>query len=170
MKKLSLYQLYLMRDKMVEMEMFDDPVFLSICEKIEYRELLVEDGGDTSATGGLSVGGMGNVANGQPSGLAGQTIGTSWASGGGQAGSGDVSIPYNPSGSNRMQQKIPVMGFNHGPRTGKKSRVKKMDIKALKANFAKRQDYTAGQTDGEKKSNVMNFNDFQISDFTKVKK
>jgi hypothetical protein len=115
------------------------------------------------------VGGMGAVVNAQPSGLAGQTIGTSWASGGGKAGSGDVSVPYNPSGSNRMFQKIPVMGSNHGARTGKKSREKKLDLKALKSVFAKRQDFTAGQTkNGEKK--VMSFDDFKKDDINTIKK
>jgi hypothetical protein len=112
---------------------------------------------------------MGAVVNAQPSGLAGQTIGTSWASGGGTVGSGDISVPYNPSGSNRMQQKIPVMGSNHGPRTGKKSREKKLDLKALKSVFAKRQDFTAGQTkNGEKK--VMSFDDFKKDDVNTIKK
>jgi hypothetical protein len=112
------------------------------------------------------------VVNAQPSGLAGQTIGTNWASGGGTVGSGDVSVPYNPSGSNRMFQKIPVMGSNHGPRTGKKSRVKKLDMKALKDIFAKRQDFTAGEGEreqGTKGGKVMNFNNFLKNDFCFVK-
>jgi hypothetical protein len=101
--------------------------------------------------------------------LAGQTIGTSWASGGGTVGSGDISVPYNPGGSNRMQQKIPVMGSNHGARTGKKSREKKLDIKALRDVFARRQDFTAGQTrSGEKK--VMSFDNFKKDDVNKIKK
>jgi len=61
------------------------------------------------------------------------------------------------------------MGNNHGPRTGKKSREKKLDLKALKSVFAKRQDFTAGQTkNGEKK--VMNFDDFQKTDVNTIKK
>lgn len=172
MEKLSvsLFQLYLVREKMEELEMFNDPHYQSVCEKISQREKLLEN---TSATGGPSVGGMGAVVNAQPSGLAGQTIGTSWASGGGQAGSGDISFGYNPSGSSRMQQKIPVMGSNHGARTGKKSRQKKLNMKALKDIFAKRQDYTAGEGDTdkkEKKSRVMDFNDFLKNDFTTIKK
>ena len=145
--------------------------YLRLCEKISNRESLLEDGGGTSATGGPSVGGMGAVVNAQPSGLAGATIGTSWASHGGTTGSGDVSVPYNPSGANRVFQKIPApaMGNNHGPRTGKKSREKKLDLKALKSVFAKRQDFTAGQSkNGEKK--VMSFDDFQKNDINTVKK
>ena len=51
---------------------------------------------DTSATGGLAVGGMGAVVSAQPSGLAGATIGTNWSSSGGTEGSGDISAQYNP--------------------------------------------------------------------------
>lgn len=126
---------------------------------------------ETSATGGPPSSGMGAVVSAQPSGLAGATIGTNWASGGGTSGSGDVSIPYNPSGSNRMQQKIPVMGKNHGARTGKKSREKKLDIKALKDALAKRKDFTAGQGEREPgKKKVMDFNDFMKNDYTTIKK
>ena len=61
------------------------------------------------------------------------------------------------------------MGNNHGPRTGKKSREKKLDLKALKNVFAKRQDFTAGQAkNGEKK--VMSFDDFQKNDVNTIKK
>jgi hypothetical protein len=61
------------------------------------------------------------------------------------------------------------MGSNHGARTGKKSREKKLDLKALKNVFDKRQDFTAGQSkNGEKK--VMNFDDFQKNDINKIKK
>jgi hypothetical protein len=45
-------------------------------------------------------------------------------SSGGTIGSGDISVPYNPGGADRMIQKIPVMGYNHGARTGKKERKK----------------------------------------------
>jgi hypothetical protein len=168
MKQLSLYQLYLLKEKMELENLSSEEGYLKLCEKIYQRELIIED---TSATGGPagSVGGMGAVVNAQPSGLAGQTIGTSWASHGGTTGSGDVDVPYNPSGSNRVFQKIPVMGSNHGARTGKKSREKKLDLKALKSVFAKRQDFTAGQSkNGEKK--VMSFDDFQKNDINTIKK
>jgi hypothetical protein len=117
---------------------------------------------------------MGAVVSAQPSGLAGATIGTNWASGGGTTGSGDVSVPYNPSGANRVFQKIAAQGQNHGARTGKKSRVKKLDLKALKDIFAKRQDFTAGEGEREQgikgKGKVMNFNNFLKNDFTTIKK
>lgn len=168
MKEMSLYQLYSIKEKMEQENDSNSKNYIRLCEEISNIEKIMED---TSATGGPagSVGGMGAVVSAQPSGLAGQTIGTNWASGGGTVGSGDISVPYNPSGSNRMQQKIPVMGSNHGPRTGKKSREKKLDLKALKSVFAKRQDFTAGQTkNGEKK--VMSFDDFKKDDVNTIKK
>lgn len=172
MKEISLYKLYLLKESMEEEHLINESAYIKVCNKIYEKELLLEsDGGaGTSATGGPSVGGMGDVVNSQPSGLAGATIGTSWASGGGKLGSGDVSSPYNPSGSNRMQQKIPVMGYNHGSRTGKKSRTKKLDLKALKNVMSKRQDYTAGEGEVKKAPKVMNFQDFIKNDFTTVKK
>jgi len=66
------------------------------------------------------------------------------------------------------------MGKDHGPRTGKKSRVKKLDMKALKDVFAKRQDFTDGEGEREQgikgKGKVMNFNNFLKNDFTSIKK
>ena len=128
MENLSLMELYQMKWRMIKENLKDDELMVEILSTIQNKEnKLLED---TSATGGPSIGGMGAVVSSQPSGLAGTTIGTNWASGGGTEGSGDVSIPYNPSGSNRVFQKLP-MGKDHGPRTGKKSRTKKLDIKAV---------------------------------------
>jgi hypothetical protein len=124
----------------------------------------------TSATGGPAVsGGMGAVVSAQPSGLAGQTIGQNWASNGGVDGSGDIGVPYNPSGSNRVFQKLP-MGKGHGAMTGKKSREKKLDLKALKMSFDKRKknDIESGVSKPKK---VMNFDDFSVrKDITSVKR
>ena len=165
---MNLQQLYLIKESMEKENLTKSSHYKKVCEKIENLYLLLEDGGMTSATGGPSVGGMGAVVNSQPSGLAGATIGPNWATTGGTTGSGDVSVPYNPSGSNRVFQQMP-MGKDHGPRTGKKSRTKKLDLKALKDVFAKRQDYTSGQSrSGEKK--VMNFDDFKKEDINKIKK
>lgn len=173
MSNLSLHTLYLIKEKM-ELENIKGDSYESLCNRISNIESLMEDGGGTSATGGPSVGGMGAVVNSQPSGLAGATIGTSWASHGGTVGSGDVSVPYNPSGANRVFQKIPAPGFEmgkeHGPRTGKKSRTKKLDMKTLKNIFAKRQDYTAGQGDVKKEPKVMSFDNFLKNDINTVKK
>lgn len=166
---MTIAQLYLIKEGMEKEGLTDSKHYSSVCEKINRLENVSEDGGGTSATGGLSVGGMGAVVSAQPSGLAGATIGISWASYGGTVGSGDVSVPYNPSGSNRVFQQIP-MGKEHGPRTGKKSRTKKLDLKALKNIFAKRQDYTSGQSDVKREPKVMSFDDFQKKDFNKIKK
>ena len=158
MKDLDLLDLYRLRKKLIKEN--NQELLPKIINLIELKEQSILE--DTSATGGLSVSGVGAVVSAQPSGLAGSTIGPNWASGGGTVGSGDISVPYNPSGANRMQQKIPVMGFDHGPRTGKKSRKKKLDLKHLKDVLSKRQDYTANQgerTSGEKR--VMNFDDYQ---------
>ena len=105
------------------------------------------------------------------SGLGGQTIGTSWASGGGGE-PGQISVPYNPSGSNRVFQKIaaPEMGKNHGAHTGKKSREKKLDMKTLKSMFARKQDYTAGEGEVKRPSKVMSFDSFAKDDMINVKK
>ncbi len=106
------------------------------------------------------------------SGLGGQTIGTSWASGGGDEDPGQINIPYNPSGSNRVFQKVamPEMGKNHGPHTGKKSREKKLDMKTLKSMFARKQDYTAGEGEVKRPSKVMSFDSFAKDDMNTVKK
>ena len=111
--------------------MIDVLNYISIKER-----MILEDG--TSATGGPSIGGMGQVVSAQPSGLAGSTIGTNWSSYGGKPGSGDpsaktvaiayqqpagpIAAPYNPSGSNRVFQDV-EMGKNHGAMTGKKKVV-----------------------------------------------
>ena len=126
---------------------------------------------ETSATGGPSSGG-GVLA--RPSGLAGQNIGTSWASGGGDEEQARLKAPYNPSGTNRVFQDIGPnkieMGKEHGPRTGKKSREKKLDLKSLKSMFARRQDYTAGEGEVERPSKVMSFDSFAKDDMNTIKK
>lgn len=168
---LSLIELYRLKWKLQRQKKFSllEKVEQAINEK-EYQ--IFEDGGGTSATGGPSVGGMGNVVNAQPSGLAGATIGPNWATTGGTVGSGDVSVPYNPSGANRVFQKIPAeMGSNHGPRTGKKSRKKRISMKSLKDIFAKRQDFMADQEKTKETSKrVMNFDDYAKGEFNKIKK
>lgn len=114
----------------------------------------------TSATGGPAVSsGMGAVVSSQPSGLAGQTLGPNWASGGGTEGSGDISVPYNPGGANRVFQRLK----NHGPRDAKRLRRKK-SLKYLKNLFSKRQDYTANQ------GKVMNYDNFEKDDLMTIKK
>lgn len=169
MKELNLIELYRIKNRMINENLTNDTLFSEILEAISEKEINLFE--DTSATGGPAVsGGMGAVVSAQPSGLAGATIGPNWASSGGTTGSGDVSVPYNPSGSNRVFQKIPAMGKDHGPRTGKKSRVKKLDLKALKDVFAKRQDFTDEQGESTGKKKVLDFNDFLKNDFNTIKK
>lgn len=123
---------------------------------------------DTSATGGLAVGGMGAVVSAQPSGLAGATIGTNWSSSGGTEGSGDISAQYNPGGlDHKLQQKIP-MSKGHGPRT--ESRKKKLDLKEIKNVLSKRQDYTKGSSKASDEKKIMSFDDFEKSEINRVKK
>ena len=167
---MNLHQLYLIKESMEKENLTSNRHYKRICEKIDEIQQFLEDGGMTSATGGPSVGGMGAVVSAQPSGLAGATIGPNWASGGGTTGSGDVSVPYNPSGANRVFQQIP-MGKEHGPRTGKKSRTKKLDLKTLRNIFAKKQDYTSGQGEvGGREKKVMSFDNFLKNDFNTIKK
>lgn len=167
MKEISLYKLYSLKEQMEELNITYDPIYKTICERIKEREFLIEtDGG--SSINSVGGGGMGDVINSQPSSLAGSTIGPNWSSNGGSLGSGDVSFPYNPGGSNRMQQK---MGLNHGSRTGKKSRTKKLDLKSIKNIMSRKQDYTSGEGRvKEPTKKVMNFQDFLKNDFTTIKK
>lgn len=152
----------------------------------EYIYSIIED---TSATGGpagavsggdvgsggvafanAGIGGMGAVSAAQPSSYAGSTIGNNWSGNGGTIGSGDISNPF--PGPDKMYQKTPAkeMGKNHGARTGKKSREKKLDLKSLRNALSKKQDYTTSAEPKGKR--VMNFDDFQkqgLSKITKVK-
>lgn len=166
MDKFTLFELYQLKERMIKSK--DYSLIDEINESISSKEKEILE--DTSATGGPAVsGGMGAVVSAQPSGLAGQTIGANWASNGGTTGSGDISVPYNPSGSNRMSQKLESpMGKNHGSRTGKKSRKKKLDLKTLRKMMSKSKEF---QPSGEEKGKkVMNYNDFLKNDFTTIKK
>ena len=170
MRDLNLIELYKIKKRLINENMSDDILMQEVLEAIKYHEDMILE--DTSATGGPSVGGMGAVVSAQPSGLDGATIGTNWASHGGTVGSGDVSVPYNPSGANRVFQKIPApMGKDHGARTGKKSRTKRLDMKTLQNIFKNRPKFNS--TDSEKKAGekkVMDFNDFLKNDVNTVKK
>lgn len=149
----------------------------------KYKKLLVED---TSATGGpagavtgssvgssgvamanASIGGMGAVVSPQASSLSGSTMGSNFSNYGGTVGSGDVSVPFPVGGKNPMYQKVP-MSKSHGPRTGKKSRNKRLSISQLKNIFAKKQDYTVGSE--KKAKRVMNWQDFQKDDINRIKR
>ena len=166
MKNFTLIELYGLKERMLEYN--DYSLIEEINKTIEYKKHKILE--NTSATGGISSGGMGAVVSAQPSGLAGQTIGPNWASNGGTVGSGDVAAPYNPSGSNRVFHKVP-MGKEHGPRTGKKSREKKLDLKEIRKKLAKSKEFDSdNDKKSSKKNKVMNFNDFLKNDFTTIKK
>jgi hypothetical protein len=184
MEKLSIIDLLIIKNKLVKEGKQDHQEMIDVLNYISIKErMILEDG--TSATGGPSIGGMGQVVSAQPSGLAGSTIGTNWSSYGGKAGSGDpsaktvaiayqqpagsIAAPYNPSGSNRVFQDV-EMGKNHGAMTGKKTRKKRISMSSLKDIFTKRNDFMADQEKSGGSKKVMNFDDFKIDDITKVKK
>jgi hypothetical protein len=140
--------------------------FLESFETFESLEIFEDDYLSeefTSATGGPFVSGGG--MSGNPVDLGKTPLGPKWASGS-TDDKGYIDVPYNPSGTNRMMQRIPVMSKDHGARTGKKSREKRLDIKALRAALAKRKDFE--RRDGEKK--VMNFDNFTKDEFSRIKK
>lgn len=119
----------------------------------------------TSATGGLEV--STGVSGGPSSGLAGQTLSTNWASGTNKVSDGTLDVAYNPGGANRVFQKmLAPMGSNHGARTGKKSREKRLDIKHLRNVLSKKKDFTP--TSSDKK--IMSFDNFEKDKINTIKK
>jgi hypothetical protein len=166
MKELNLIELYKIKKRIIIEGINDSDFIQSVLEAIEYKENLILE--DTSATGGPAVGGMGAVVSAQPSGLAGSTIGQDWASGGGTVGSGDIGVPYNPSGSNRVFQTIPGKRKSREHRSTKSRKMRpKIDLRALKADFDKKQ---AGEEGAKKTKKIINFNDFLKNDFTTIKR
>lgn len=182
MKDISLYQLYKLLESMESGDFYTDSEKELVKNIIKRKELLLEDtsatGGPAGSAGASSVGvgssgvafanasipGMGPVQPSQPSAFPGALNGVAWASGGGTVGSGDSSIPYNPSGANRMFQKLPIQMKNKKPSDPnvitKKSRFKGFSMKAVKDMMSKK---PAGK--------IMNFNDFENKDIiTKVTK
>ena len=130
-------------------------------EFFEKLELIDED---TSATGGpAGAVTSGGVVSSQPSSLPGVTTEPTYSATGGLEGTGDTSSLLGTS------TKQP-MGSNHGAMTGKKSRTKKIDLKSLKDIFSKRQDYTSGEGNVDRKPKVMDFTAFQKADITQIKK
>lgn len=174
MEKMSLYDLYRILERIQFSECKQSTIRYVqnvILEKEEVLENTSATGGPAGSAGSSSVGyggggvsgvgvstaGMGGVVSSQPSAFPGALNGVAWASGGGTEGSGDISVPYNPSGANRMFQKLPVMGRNHSSATGKKSRQKPLNIKSLKDIMANK---------GKSSGKIMNFNDFDKKDLT----
>lgn len=115
---------------------------------------------ETSATGGPFIGG----GMGYPSssgGLGGQNIGLNWSTCK-NTKPDEIAVPYNPSGANRIFQKIPMRKTrSHGSNRDKK-------IKPFKdILFKRKQDFTKGEGDSPK---VMSYQNFQKDDITKIKK
>jgi hypothetical protein len=162
---IPLIELYRIKNRLIKEGMENDPFMEDILNAISEKEKSIFE--DTSATGGISVSGMGDVVSAQPSSLAGSTIGVNWSDGGGTIGSGDISVPYNTIGSNRVFQKIPAMGYEHGSRVGKKTRKKRITIKSMKDIFSNKQDYNK---DFEVNKKIMNFDNFVKNNINKIKK
>lgn len=119
----------------------------------------------TSSTGGLAV--STGVSGGPASGLAGQTLSTNWASGTNKVSDGTLDVAYNPGGVNRVFQKMSApMGSNHGARTGKKSREKRLDLKHLRNVLSKKKDFTP--TSSDKK--IMSFDNFEKDKINTIKR
>jgi hypothetical protein len=183
MKNLSLKKLYKIFEELLEKNQDSSEIDI-ILELIEQKESeLFENtsatGGPSGSLGSSSVGygsigtslrtSVGPVPPANPIRSSGNLAGSNWINGGGKSG-GDVDVPFNPSGPNRVFQKIPVMGKSHGSRTGKKSRIKGMDLMAMKNMLKNRKNK---DTDMKPRlGKVMNFDDFQkgeINTITKVK-
>ena len=181
MKELNLIDLYDLRRRYIK-ESYCQEMIDELNETISEKESIFEDAGMTSATGGLGgsygagaigVGmltpGMGPVSSSQPSAFAGSTIDPAFSQGGGQSGSGDIGVPLNV-GPTGVYQKMPAGKPQHGPRGSKRNRrEKKLDLKALRGIFAKR-DRKAAEPSVPKSGRVMNFDDFAKNQFTKITK
>ena len=149
MEKLSIIELYQIKSKLIK-EGMTDGIMFDVLEAIKVIEnKLVE-----------------SEVFGHPTDVGHTPLGPRWASGD-NAEKGYINIPYNPSGSNRMMQKIPVMGKEHGAMTGNRTREKRIDMKALKAALKSRKEFTAKEP-GERK--VMSFDNFEKDKIASIKK
>ena len=177
MKDLSLKQLYkLYRKALLENSSEGDlDIILELINQQELNETTSATGGPSGAVGASAVGyggggvplrsTVGPVPSNNPPRSSGNLSGLDWINNPSQ--SKDIETPFNPSGPNRVFQKIPSpMGKGHGARTGKKSRVKPLDLKSLR-NVLKNKNK---QTDMKRTGKVMNFDDFQKDEITKVTK
>jgi len=155
---LDLNTLYKLRDLMTETNYPEEDMCM-INDIISNKELILENqsGGAHGApfSGGVSLGaGIGPISSNQPSEMPGALNGSDWTRGNGKSGSGDISVGYNPSGGNRVFQKLKKpksMGKDHGPRTGKKSRVKPLSRKMIQ---------TMLKDKGKKAGKIVSFDDF----------
>lgn len=188
MKISELYELYdLMLKENFDSEIIDELVEIISEKESKLFEFTSATGGPVGSSGATLMGMGGNSVNmtganyvnanrgaidpvpsSNPSKASGNLTGTNWINGGGKSG-GDLDVPYNPSGSNRVFQKIPApMGKGHGARTGKKSRLKGLDLKALRDMLKNKRNNTTDMKPKEKK--VLNFDDFQKDKFSQVTK
>jgi len=178
MRDLSLKQLYkLYRKALLENSSEGDlDIILELINQQELNETTSATGGPSGAVGASTVGyggggvqmrsTVGPVPSNNPSRFSGNLSGSDWISNPSQ--SKDIETPFNPSGANRVFQKTPApMGKGHGARTGKKSRVKPLDLKALRDVLKNKNK----QTDVKPRTGkVMNFDDFQKGEITNVTK
>ena len=167
MADISLYRLYKILENIKKSEEYSEDEIKIVENLITQIELLLEDtsatGGPAGAVGSSSIGvgsigvsmanattaGMGPVQSSQPSSIPGALNGQSWISGGGKDGSGDISVPYNPSGANRMFQKFPAFSKKKQSDPNvitKKSRHKQLDMKTLKDMMSSKKDVTTKVT------------------------
>ena len=177
MKDFSIYELYKILERVKSSDFYSDDDIKIIEKLITQKEYILENtsatGGPAGALGSSSIGvggggvalgnvttaGMGAVVSSQPSAFPGSLNGPAWISGGGTEGSGDISVPYNPSGANRVFHKLPAFSKKKEGDPNvitKKSRHKKLDMKSLKSLLS--QKTPAGK--------IMNFNDFEKKDIT----
>jgi hypothetical protein len=169
---MDIKELYTLRKILIEEGLTDDVKDIDQLIK-ETTSATGGSGGGSVMSGGTSLansqGGAGTIQSSQPSKFPGALNGADWIDGGGKEGSGDdtISLAYNPSGANRIFQKV-KMGKGHGAHTGKKSREKPLDLKHI-SNMLKNR----GKDGIEKPGKVMDFDKFaksQLDDVTKVEK
>lgn len=128
------------------------------------EEFIPGEVSETSATGGPFIGGGYGGPSAAP-GLAGQTIGVNWSSSK-SVEPDQLAIPMNPSGSNRVFQKIGMRKSRfHRSTRDKKRRPGVKDIL-----FKRKQDFTNKEGGVEKPGKVMSFQNFYKDDTTAIKK
>lgn len=111
--------------------------------------LRINEDGESS---GMAVAGMGDIVSAQPSIFPGDVAGST-------IGSGDIGVTL---GATPKKQPL-EMGKNHGPRTGKKTREKRVDIKAMKSALRDRKN-------AKPTGKIMSFDNFGKTTVDKVVK
>ena len=165
LQNLNIEQLVELRTKMIkEGKDTSDINYLIDKKELEYVNSILEDdcGSFGVAYAGASTAGMGAVTSAQPSSYAGDTINPGYSAGGGTDGSGDISVPYNASGT-KMFQKVPVDN-----RKGNSKRRKNKMLAGFKSMITNKKDYTNGQS--KRSGKVMDFDSFNKGNLNKVTK